>query len=98
MTTVRNEDVGKAFAEKIVEARLAACVQVLPRMTSVYSWDGTIQKDDEHLLLIKTLEEKYTDLETFICENHSYELPEIVAIESERVADGYLRWMAEYLR
>jgi len=98
MTTVSNEDVGKAFAEKIVEARLATCVQVMPRMTSVYVWDGAIQKDEEHLLLIKTLEEKYDELEKFIRENHSYEIPEIVAVRSERAADGYLEWMTKYLR
>lgn len=92
-TNVEAED----LAKKIVEAKLAACVQVLPPMRSFYFWEGKVQKDAEHLLLIKSLEEKYADLEAFIQANHSYDVPEIVAFCSEKVSASYLSWMNDYL-
>ena len=85
------------MAEKIVEAKLAACVQILPQMTSVYVWEGKLQKEAEHLLLIKTLPEKFDELSVFITTNHSYDVPEIVAIDAERVSHSYLTWMQDVL-
>ncbi len=92
-TTVSNQAAGEELATKIVEAKLAACVQVLPRMTSVYMWEGKLQKEGEHLLLIKTLPEKYGELEAFIAANHSYDIPEVVAVDAVHVAEPYLAWM-----
>ena len=97
LTTTSTGEVAESLGESIVENRLAACVQILPPMTSVYVWKGKIQKDREHLLLIKTLEEKFDDLEKFILENHSYDIPEIVALKAEEVSGGYLRWLTESL-
>jgi len=77
----------------MVESRLAACVQVLPKMTSIYFWEGKLQTESEHLLLIKTLEERFDDLSEFIRKNHSYEVPEIVAMDVMKVSDDYLEWM-----
>ena len=97
MTTTPNADEANSLAKQIVEQKLAACVQILPPMTSVYFWDGEVQTEFEHLLLIKTLEEKYEELERFINANHSYDVPEIVAVKSEAVSNGYLKWLAEYM-
>lgn len=96
-TTTPDRALADTLADKLVTEKLAACVQILPQMTSVYFWDGEIQRDEEHLLLIKTSEEKYTALESFISENHTYETPEIVAIESANVSDKYLKWLTDYL-
>ena len=82
-----------SLAETIVELKLAACVQIVPQITSVYVWEGKIQKENEQLLLIKTTQEKYTELERFISENHSYDVPEIVAIETENVSQPYRAWL-----
>jgi len=98
LTTISNKAAGEVLAEKIVEAKLAACVQILPEMTSVYVWEGKVQKEHEHLLLIKTLPVKYAELEAFITANHSYDVPEIVAIEAERVSEPYLAWMESVLK
>jgi periplasmic divalent cation tolerance protein len=97
LTTTPNIDEAESLAERIVAAKLAACVQILPQMTSVYFWEGKVQKEPEHLLLIKTLGEKYDELEAFIKANHSYSLPEIVAVEADKISHGYLSWMKEYL-
>lgn len=95
LTTTSKTEEAESLARKIVEANLAACVQVLPPMKSFYFWEGGIQEDSEHLLLIKTLDEKFDELEKFIKSNHSYDVPEIVALSAEKVSEGYLNWMNE---
>lgn len=97
-TTAPNVAEAERLALQIVEAKLAACVQVLPAMKSFYFWDDAVQQDAENLLLIKTLEEKYDALESFIKANHSYETPEIVAVSSEKASGDYLSWMKDYLK
>jgi len=97
MTTVQNADEAERLAEAIVRAKLAACVQVLPPMKSVYWWDDEVQKESEHLLLIKTLLKKYDELEAFIREHHSYDVPEMLAIDSDYVSESYLTWLKSYI-
>jgi len=97
LTTVSNQKQAEELAEKIVEARLAACVQILPPMTSVYVWEGKVQKESEHLLLIKTLEEKFDELAAFITANHGYDVPEIVAIDAKNVSGPYQTWIETVL-
>lgn len=97
LTTAPNIEEAENLAEKIVAAKLAACVQILPAMKSVYVWEGKISKDAENLLLIKTLEAKFDELEKFIQSNHIYDVPEIVAIPAEKVSQHYLKWLNESL-
>ncbi|MCD9188540.1 MAG: divalent-cation tolerance protein CutA [Pyrinomonadaceae bacterium] len=96
-TTAPNVEEAETLAMKIVEAKLAACVQILPQMKSFYFWENAVHADSEHLLLVKTLEANYDALEAFIKANHSYENPEIVAVASEKVSGDYLKWMKSYL-
>lgn len=93
LTTTPNEIEAERLAHAIVDAKLAACVQILPKMSSVYFWEGKVQTEPEHLLLIKTLDDKFDELSEFIRENHSYDVPEIVAIPAEKVSEDYLDWM-----
>lgn len=86
------------LAAAIIEAKLAACVQIIPSIKSIYVWQGEVQKEDESLLLIKTLPEKYVELEAFIKANHSYDVPEIVAVEAERVSDDYVGWLSAVVK
>ena len=96
-TTAPNLEEAEILARKIVKARLAACVQILPPVTSIYFWENEIQKESEYLLLIKTLSAKFSELKEFIHANHSYEVPEIVALQASDVAEDYLAWMKGYL-
>ena len=98
LTATPNLAEAESLAQKIIEAKLAACVQVLPQLTSFYFWENAIQKDSEYLLLIKTLAEKYAELEKFIHVNHSYEVPEIVALSADKVSESYLNWMTTFLK
>ncbi len=96
-TASPNEREAETLAQKIVAEKLAACVQILPPMKSFYFWEGIVKKETELLLLIKTLPEKFDRLKEFIQTNHSYEIPEIVALQAEKVSAGYLDWMKESL-
>ena len=93
LTTTPKLSESTSLAEKIVESKLAACVQIVPQITSVYVWEGKIQKENEQLLLIKTTVEKYAAVEQFIRENHSYDVPEVLAIRSENVSQPYRAWL-----
>ena len=97
LTTVPNAVEAEMLARKIVEAELAACVQILPPMKSVYVWENAVQTESENLLLIKTLGDKFEQLEKFIREHHSYDVPEIIALPAEKISAGYLDWMKDAL-
>ena len=98
LTTTPNTEEAESLARKIVKARLAACVQVLPPTKSFYFWENEVQADSEHLLLIKTLPEKFDALKDFIQANHSYSVPEIVALRAEDVSESYSGWLKDYLK
>ncbi len=86
------------IATALVEERLAACVNILPGLRSVYRWEGAIEAADEVLLLIKTLPERYPALQDRLRELHPYELPELLAVESAFGLPEYLRWVADETR
>ncbi len=98
LNTTPNIEEAETLAQKIVGAKLAACVQILPQIKSFYFWGGAVQQDAESLLLIKTLDEKFAELEKFLKENHSYDVPEIVALSAEKVSESYLNWTRDYMR
>lgn len=93
-TALGTEDEADALAGALVEAGLAACVQVM-HVRSFYRWEGEIKREPEWLLLIKTRSERFAEVEAFIRERHSYELPEILALPVGGGAPDYLRWLLE---
>jgi len=95
LTTTSTANEAEVLAQKIIAAKLAACVQVAPQITSFYFWENEVKKDSEQLLLIKTLPEIFDRLKDFIQENHSYDVPEIVALAAEKVSESYLNWMKD---
>ena len=93
-TTAANAQEAEKIANLLVSGKLAACVQMLP-IQSCYRWNGEIVNDSEVLLLVKTREELYQEVEAAILENHSYELPEIIHIPIEQGFPLYLKWLTE---
>ncbi len=83
------------IARRLVEERLAACVNRVEGVTSTFRWEGQVEEDTECLLVIKTVEEVYPALEKRIKAMHPYELPEIIAVPITTGATGYLRWIEE---
>ena len=90
-----DEVVAARLAEVLVEERLAACVSQLPGATSVYRWEGRIQKDAEVLMVIKTTGERLGTLTARIEELHPYEVPEIIAVPLEGGSERYLAWLGQ---
>lgn len=92
MTAGSREEAAR-LAEMLVGARLAACVQIMPEMESIYHWKGSIHRDPEFLLLAKTTRAKFDDLEREVRALHSYETPEIVALPVTDVSAPYLEYL-----
>ena len=96
-TTAGSDEQALSLARALVERRLAACVHIAPSGCSVYRWKGRIEEEGEHLLVIKTARTRFPALRDAVRELHSYETPELLAID---VGDGdpdYLRWLGESL-
>jgi periplasmic divalent cation tolerance protein len=93
--TCGDADEARRIAHDLVESRLAACVNILPSIESVYRWQGGIEAAREVLLLIKTIEERFRDLEQRIRHLHSYDTPEIIALPVSAGLDKYLAWIGE---
>lgn len=91
-TTASRNEAGK-LAAALVERQLAACVQIVGPISSVYRWQGKVEQSEEWLCLIKTQEACYAPLETAIRELHSYDVPEIVALPITQGSTGYLDWL-----
>lgn len=91
--TCPDQESAEKIARLLVERNLAACVNILPGLTSIYRWQGQIQSAQEHLLLIKSNKGCYQAVETALLENHPYELPEIIAIPVEHGLPEYLHWI-----
>lgn len=94
MTNLPDAASADALARRLVDARLAACVNRLAPCRSVYRWDGAVETAEEFPLVIKTTRAAYPALEAAIREAHPYELPEIVALPVERGLPAYLDWVA----
>ncbi|KAI5654989.1 hypothetical protein M9H77_32176 [Catharanthus roseus] len=96
--TVPNKEAGKKLAESIVKERLAACVNRVPGVESVYEWKGEIQTDSEELLIIKTRESLLEALTEHVKANHEYEVPEVIALPITGGNLQYLEWIKNSTR
>lgn len=93
MTNLPDQASAQLLAQKIIEARLAACVSQLSLCTSTYRWQNTIETASEIPLLIKTTQTAYPNLEKMIRSSHPYELPEIIAVPVSAGLPAYLSWV-----
>lgn len=95
ITNCPDEESANAIALTVVEARLAACVNILPRVQSVYRWQGAVESASEIPLLIKATAANYPALEKLIADRHPYDVPEIIALPIAQGLPAYLNWVAE---
>lgn len=95
LTTIGIDVDGSALAQTLVEERLAACVNVLPAMTSTYRWRGQVEQSREQQLVIKTSSERLPALEARLRELHPYELPEFLILIADGGSQTYLAWVRE---
>ena len=91
--TCPDQATAEKLAKQLVTEKLAACVNILPNLTSIYQWQGNIETENECLLMIKTPKTQYQAIEDWIRINHPYELPEIIAVSIEHGLPEYLQWI-----
>jgi periplasmic divalent cation tolerance protein len=95
LTTAGSEEEARKIARHLVEKRLAACVNIIPQIESIYRWQGKVDSSREWLLLVKTTDERFPAVRDAIRELHSYELPECVVLNIEDGSSDYLQWLAD---
>ena len=95
LTTAGSQEEARKIAHALVERRLAACVNILGPLESVYRWQGKVETAAEFLLLIKTTAAAYARVRDAIKELHSYEVPECVMLNIEDGSEAYLKWLGE---
>jgi periplasmic divalent cation tolerance protein len=95
LSTVPNQATAEQLANILVEKKLAACVNIIPQLSSVYEWQGQIVTESECLLLIKTLSTSYQEVTTCIQQYHPYTLPEIIALPIIKGEQNYLTWLTK---
>lgn len=88
-----NQTSATLLAENLIKNKLAGCVNILAPCESIYMWENQIEKSQEIPLLVKTLESKYNDLESFVLAHHDYDIPEIIALPIIKGLNTYLNWI-----
>ncbi len=95
LSTVGSQEEARKIAHALVERRLAACVNIVPGVESIYRWQGKIEMAAEYVLLIKTTAAAFPRLRDALAELHSYEVPECIALAVEEGGTNYLEWIGE---
>ena len=95
--TTTEPERGRALAGGLVHEGLAACVQVIPKVESFYTWEGEVQSDAEVVLLCKTHREKLPEIERYFSDHHTYDVPELIALPITAGLDDYMTWMRDIL-
>jgi periplasmic divalent cation tolerance protein len=95
LTTAGSEEEAHKIARVLLERRLAACVNIVPQITSVYRWQDQVEQAREWLLIVKTTVAAFDQVRHAIAELHSYELPECICVPIEDGSAAYLQWIAE---
>lgn len=98
LVTVPSRELGEEIGNALIAERLAACVNIVGPVRSVYRWQGEICREKEHLLIIKTVRDRYAALERRVRELHSYEVPEVIALPVHAGSEAYLGWVSEEVR
>jgi len=94
ITTPQTEE-AKKIGDKLIRDKIAACVNIIPHINSIFWWENKIEEASESLLIIKTTKNKLTELIRVVKENHSYSVPEIIALPISGGNEDYLRWIEE---
>jgi periplasmic divalent cation tolerance protein len=95
LTTTASEEEAQKIARHLVEHQIAACVNIVPHITSIYRWQNKVEEAREWLLIIKTTAAAFEDIRQAIAQLHSYEVPECICLAIEDGSANYLEWIAE---
>ena len=95
--TAKDSKQAKNIAQKIIQEKRAACVNIVPNVQSVYRWNGKVETSKEVLMIIKSQKSNFSKIADLVTQNHSYELPEIIAVPIVDGSKKYLKWIKESL-
>jgi periplasmic divalent cation tolerance protein len=98
LSTAGSEDEARKIAHHLVENQIAACVNIVPGIESIYRWQSKVESAHEWLLLIKTTADRFLAVSDAIRELHSYDLPECIAVAIEDGTEAYLQWIGESVK
>jgi len=98
LSTIDSHQEAERIAQLLVEERLAACVNIVPKITSIYRWKEALERATEHLMIMKTAEDRLPSLTQRIKELHPYEVPEVIALSIEDGDSAYLDWILSETR
>ena len=98
MCTFPSADEARQIGTQLLELQVAACVNLIPQVESIFRWKGEIQSESEALALIKTTVNNYQEIEARLQELHPYDTPEVIAVPVDRGSTAYLNWVSEVTR
>lgn len=96
--TVPNKKEGREIAKRLIEKKLAACVNIIDKIDSIFSWDGELTEENEAMMFIKTKRELFDKVNALIQGLHSYNVPEVIAVPVLEADEQYLKWIAHETR
>lgn len=96
--TVPNKKEGKEIAKALIENQFAACVNILDKMESIFSWDGEMCEEKEALMIIKTKKDLFDNVKKVIHQMHSYTVPEVISLPIAQADETYLKWIEHEVR
>jgi periplasmic divalent cation tolerance protein len=95
LSTAASLEEAKKIAHALVDRRLAACINLVPKIMSIYRWEGKVEEAEEYLLLIKTTAEAFPSLREAVRQLHSYDVPECIALTIDDGSEEYLNWITD---
>jgi periplasmic divalent cation tolerance protein len=93
--TAPDLEVARSLSRAVVETRLAACVNLIPQVASIYRWEGEVREEGEVLMVIKTAQDKVAQLSDFLVAEHPNEVPEVIAFNVRGGSEDYMKWVVE---
>ncbi|GBC04474.1 hypothetical protein RclHR1_00570030 [Rhizophagus clarus] len=96
--TCPNEEVAQKLSRGLLQEKLVACVNIIPKVTSLYWWEGKIEESTEQLLMMKTLEKHVNEITNYVNKNHGYTIPEVLSVKVDAGNESYLKWIKDSVK
>ncbi|PQJ29903.1 divalent-cation tolerance protein CutA [Rubritalea profundi] len=90
-----NRESARQIGTGLIEKQLAACVNIIPEVESIYQWKGEVKVENEVMVIVKTTASRYKQLEAFVLEKHPYDVPEVISLPLSQGSESYLNWVQD---